>query len=256
VNAECITVSPKSHLVIPPYIGATDGSGAPQIAYKSSLCAELRNFPPETVASFFAKRGATEAALLQHDFDSHCELQQHSAGAVVTCSHRSLEALKSTRAHGVRLPKGWSGQQGEALAGWMFLKLARLSRRRVVWMITDSEAVCALIQAVHLNPLKANFRHLAPWVPLYHEVLSGWAADLHICRQTSHSLSQQIQESDRAAAHKWEIVKMWKRSALRVELQQLGAPFSHRHKEVVRRAVQQVLTLQYADAKGPSTQCC
>jgi hypothetical protein len=161
--------------------------------------------------------------------------------------------LRCTRAHGIRLPKGWSGQQGEAFAGWLFLKLAKLSRRKVVWMITDSEAVCALIQSVHLNPLKAHLRHLSPWVPLYNAILSGWAADVHVCRQSSHGLSQQIQESDRAAAHEWEICRMWKRSALRVELQQLGAPFSHRHKEVVRRACQQVLTLQYAENEGPSS---
>ena len=109
----------------------------------------------------------------------------------------------------MRLPDGWTGQQGEAYAGWLALKLAKETKRRVVWMVTDSEAVCALIRAVHLDPLKAVFRHMAPWVALYDEVLRGWMADLHICRQTSHSLSHQIQESDLAAAHKWGSVNMW-----------------------------------------------
>jgi hypothetical protein len=125
VNAEGRTAPPSSDCVLPPFIIATDGSGAPPVSYKSSLCAELRNFPPETVASFFAKQDKTVAALLQHDWDSHQMAQKHSAGAVLGavalwrwgCPNSAVALCESVQRYGA-VARWRGGCLSSAVALW------------------------------------------------------------------------------------------------------------------------------------------
>ena len=82
------------------------------------------------------------------------EGSKRSAAAVV-CKHRNalIASAGLQFAFGCTLPKGATGQQGEALGGWLQLALARRASKergwRMVWLMFDSKAVVALVKAVH-----------------------------------------------------------------------------------------------------------
>jgi hypothetical protein len=112
--------------------------------------------------------------------------------------------------------------------------------------------VVSLIRAVHGSPLKAVFRQLGPWVSSYEKLLSGWSADLWMVRMTSHSLPEWTQESDGAVSGTWPERPLWDRTPLRCELRGDTAAPSHRHKMVVKNAVQHHLIEQAASSRGPA----
>jgi hypothetical protein len=119
---------------------------------------------------------------------------QRAVAAVVSKPRKSQLSGDLVHAFGITLPKGCSGQQAEALAGWTQLSLARhtskLHKLFVCWVMFDSLVVVSLIKAAHGFPLKAVYRELGPWVRPYELVLNGWEVDLWILRMTSHSLSE------------------------------------------------------------------
>ena len=158
---------------------------------------------------------------------------------------------------GRTLPLGATGQQAEALAGWILLSAARraslLGAVRVAFLFIDSKAVLSLVRAVHGSPLKAVFRQLAPWVEPYRQLLAGWGADLWLIRTTSHSIPEWIQEADAAVAAKWPLTFLWARSPLRVEVRQLGASrMIHTRSKVVRECIQRAQLRRWARKGGPS----
>eukprot|EP00663_Eupelagonemidae_sp_cell21sb_P006311 gene6311-2272_t len=199
------------------------------------------------------REGAEEARLDDEERGRRCG----AAAAVVSRHVDSLKEGEVRYAVGVTLPKGCTGQQAEALGGWMQLALARLSStargRRVVWVLFDSLMVLALIAAVWGSPLKAVYREMAPWVRPYTTILDGWVVDLWVVRMTSHSLPEWQQEADLAASRDWPRCRLWRRSELRVEVRGLKDRNSHLHRKVVHRCVQQCLVERAATMGGVSS---